>query len=266
MRQLAWAITACLLLEVTNCDARQMPAPSNHAPINPTPDDPSVHNFFFVTDSFAAELLRSIINEPASPTLRRRLAEYYDANYVVSREFFRQTAGYVDGSVPPVFPAQGVEYRCATEVGPESHTVYLDLQRKFGMAGDERSDEYIRAIAQAIKTHGASCDLEVMWARAVIAAPAKSVSDADLEKALRIVFNFGEQYSAFHENSPAPQLFLDVAYAFAERDDYVSAYIAATWAQDRLNVATDLDPNLRNEYARKIGVVRSTYRSRARPR
>ena len=68
-----------------------------------------------------------------------------------------------------------------------------------------------------------------------------------------------ETYSPLHEGEPSPQLFLDIAgYFEVARGDYVSAYVSARWAEQRLWIS-DVSPELRERYKNRVNRYLAEY-------
>ena len=259
-----------LSVAVTNC--RQIPARDSlqrsTTPINPTPHAPGVRDFTVTEDQTAAELLSKVQDDARNVARRRLLATHYTGNSPRLRQFFNATADFLEtgAASDSLSSAQQVTYRCPAEVGPETHEAYLDLQHRFAFAGPEDAGAFVDAATAALQRNGNSCDLLIMWARAVILLSEwkpSSLPATAQEKALRILFDVGEAYAPFHEGEPSPQLFLDVARYFAvARRDFVSAYVAAKWARQRLENATQIPDEMRQRYIERITLAEHTYRER----
>ena len=106
-----------------------------------------------------------------------------------------------------------------------------------------------------MKTHGNSCDLLVLWSKAVIRNAEwhpSAVPLAAQERATRTLLDVAETYTPLHEGEPSPQLYLDLASYFdVVRHDYAAAYVATLWARQRLSIA-DKPPALRDKYQEHI--------------
>jgi hypothetical protein len=244
-------------------DIQQGVHSAGHARINPIAGEANVTELTFDDDPIATSLLAEIRSNTSNVQARRTLARHYSNSFPTAGAFYDSTADLIEGRpFPPAPWPEGRGFRCEAQTGPESHDAYLALADRFASVDPSKMSDYIAAIGDAMRRQGQSCDLMLLWATAVVRKNEwrpVAIDEATQEKAVRILFDVAETYVPLHEAEPAPQLFLDLAgYFELVRHDYVSAYVAALWAEQRLRIA-EVRPELREKYQARIARYLATY-------
>lgn len=187
---------------------------------------------------------------------RLALARHYMISVPELAAFYQTTIDVsAGGRERPAAPSAITNYQCDAEIGPGSRQTYLDLSDRFAFAEPKELGGFVEAVDSAMKRYGHSCDLAGLWAQAVLRESEwtpDAYPIATQETAVRILFAVGESFRPFHEREPSPELFLLLSgYFDVARHDAISAYVALTWAEERLQAAT-LPSKLRTKYEMTI--------------
>src|SRR5262245_268967 len=268
-------IAACILVAATSaalngCKAQPHASYTGtdiRARINPVEGEPATTVLTFDEDTQATTLFQNLNANTSSAVPRGSLAGHYARPFPISSAFFEATAAVARGvhAAPgPPWPISQA-FRCESETGPESHRIYLTVWDRFAFAPPEQMPMFVEEADRAMRVHGHTCDLLVLWSKAVLREAEwypDAVADASQEKAVRILLDVGETYTPLHEGEPSPELFLDLAgYFDAAKHDYVSAYVATRWAEDRLELAKKT-PTLHERYRARIARYLAAYSAR----
>jgi hypothetical protein len=227
---------------------------------------PGAINLSFDDDPVAVALLEQILNRPSDAGSRRALSQHYAGSSPTTSRFFAGTVEILQGGrpLPSTWPPTHI-ITCAAEDGPESRRAYLDLWQRYAFAEPKQLPEFTSAADEAMRQYGHSCGLMTLWSQAILRDSewhSSSIPLASQEKAIRILLE-SEQYAPFHENEPSPQLFLDLGgYFEVARHDYVSAYLAATWAGQRLDLTSDIPEVRERKLRERITRARGAYKSK----
>lgn len=230
------------------------PAAGGHQPCPPTPcpavGPPPIDAY---RNERAAKLFALMEANPREPTLRRRLASLYKelGGFTRASEFYAFTADYlehkplelkrlaplVSSTVCNIFTAKTSSEATEEEarIRVAAHAVARALAQDSFFSGSG-----LAAAEKALEQHGGYCALLAEWSDAFLwhamAHPRSAAADSQ-ELAVRLLITLAEEnISPEGYEGPASAYFLLAQYFGS--CDYVSAYVAALIAKERLEAGS----------------------------
>lgn len=216
-------------------------AASGQAPSPPAPNDVIASH----TNPRAATLFRAVASNPAQAEPRHKLARFYQSmKYQRLSEFFDMTADFLAKKqfrlkTPTATPQWGCPEPSVG--GKSSRALATEIAETAG-GGVSHSVEVLEAAEAALRSNGFSCFVVGEWSRAVLhnaVAPEPKVTWDSRELAVRQLLTLGDEVYAYPiglEGQASVYHFLSEYFSLT--GDYVSAYVAAVLARERLKAGS----------------------------